>query len=61
MTRHLPGIPALCCVGCGGKRFVPLTFPPFLEEGLSDPVVRPNAKCVTCGLCHFGRLIDPII
>ena len=56
MTRHLPGIPVLCCVACGGKRFIPLTFPRFDEVEPSDPVTRPNAKCVTCGLCHFDAL-----
>jgi hypothetical protein len=54
MTRHLPGIPALQCVGCGSERFIPLTFPRFQEDTRSE-AVHPSAKCVTCGLCHFGR------
>lgn len=53
MTRQLPGIPALRCVGCGGRRFIPLTFPRF-GEAQRSATVRPSAKCVTCGLCYVG-------
>ena len=54
MTTQLPRIPALRCLGCGGERFIPLTFPRFPKANWIDPVLRPSAKCVTCGHCYFG-------
>jgi hypothetical protein len=53
---RLPDIPDLRCEGCGGHRFIPLTFrrsnaPPGGNS-------RPSAKCVDCGMVycsHVGR------
>lgn len=60
MTTHLPAIPALRCVGCGGERLIPLTFPRLRKANWMDPVLRPTAKCVTCGQCYFGAHNRPI-
>jgi hypothetical protein len=60
MTTDLPRIPALRCVGCGGNRFIPLTFPRLRKANWIDPVLRPTAKCVTCGQCYFGAPNLPI-
>src|SRR5580700_92501 len=60
MTTHLPAIPALRCVGCGGERFIPLTFPRLRLANRIEQVLRPSAKCVTCGQCYFGAPNLPI-
>ncbi len=45
--RRIPEPPLLTCKRCAGARFVPLTFPTIERV---DRLVRPTAKCVTCGL-----------
>lgn len=54
MTRQLPDAPVVCCVGCGGTRLIPLTFRGALRTKRSELPVRPNAKCVTCGLSYIA-------
>ena len=54
MTRHLPDPPVLRCVGCGGTRPIPLTFRGARPTRQPELPVRPNAKCVTCGLRYVG-------
>ena len=46
---RLPDVPIVCCSRCGNDRFIPLTFA-HSRRKVSDSVVRPTAKCVTCGL-----------
>jgi hypothetical protein len=53
MTRQLPDAPVFRCVGCDGIRLIPLTFRGARGTRQSEPV-RPNAKCVTCGLRYIG-------
>jgi hypothetical protein len=54
LTRQLPDAPVVRCVGCGGTRLIPLTFRGARRTGRSELPVRPNAKCVTCGLSYIG-------
>jgi hypothetical protein len=54
MTRQLPDAPVVRCVGCGGTRLIPLTFRGARRTKHSELPVRPNAKCVTCGLRYIG-------
>jgi hypothetical protein len=54
MTRQLPDAPVVRCVGCGGTRLIPLTFRGARRTRQSELPVRPNAKCVTCGLRYIG-------
>jgi len=54
MTRQLPDAPVVRCVGCGGTRLIPLTFHGGRRTKRSELPVRPNAKCVTCGLSYIG-------
>jgi hypothetical protein len=54
MTRQLPDAPVVRCVGCGGTQLIPLTFRGARRTRQSELPVRPNAKCVTCGLRYLG-------
>ncbi len=54
MTRQLPDTPVVRCVGCGGTRVIPLTFRGARRTRRSELPIRPNAKCVTCGLSYIG-------
>ena len=54
MTRQLPDPPVGRCVGCGGTRLIPLKFRGARRARQSELPVRPNAKCVTCGLRYIG-------
>jgi hypothetical protein len=54
MTRQLPDAPVVRCIGCGGARLIPLTFRGARRTRQSELPVRPNAKCVTCGLRYVG-------
>ena len=54
MTRQIPDAPVFRCVGCGGARLIPLTFRGARRTRQSELPVRPNAKCVTCGLRYVG-------
>jgi hypothetical protein len=46
---RIPDIPVLRCEGCGGDRFIPLTFPTREGAGKAEASARPTAKCLTCG------------
>jgi hypothetical protein len=54
MTRQIPDAPVFGCAGCGGTRLIPLTFRGARRTRQSELPVRPNAKCVTCGLRYIG-------
>jgi hypothetical protein len=54
MTRQIPDAPVVRCAGCGGTRLIPLTFRGARRTKQSELPVRPNAKCVTCGLRYIG-------
>jgi hypothetical protein len=54
MTRQLPDASDVRCVGCGGTRLIPLTFRGARRTRQSELPVRPNAKCVICGLRYIG-------
>jgi hypothetical protein len=54
MTRQIPDAPVVRCAGCGGTRLIPLTFRGARRTRQSELPVRPNAKCVTCGLRYIG-------
>jgi hypothetical protein len=51
----IPKAPRLTCIRCNGRRFIPLTFPETAQVEDSDgSVLRPTAKCATCGLRYIG-------
>ena len=54
MTRQLPDAPVFRCVGCDGIRLISLTFRGARRTRQSELPIRPNAKCVTCGLRYIG-------
>jgi hypothetical protein len=54
MTRQIPDAPVVRCAGCRGTRLIPLTFRGARRTKQSELPVRPNAKCVTCGLRYIG-------
>jgi hypothetical protein len=53
MPKRIPDIPLLRCSGCGGDRFIPLTFPSRRGAEKAEIEARPTAKCVTCGLSYI--------
>jgi hypothetical protein len=54
MTRQIPDAPGFRCVGCSEMRLIPLTFRSDRRTRQSELPVRPNAKCVNCGLRYIG-------
>jgi|HubBroStandDraft_4_1064222.scaffolds.fasta_scaffold23639_2 hypothetical protein len=56
MPSRLPDVPDLHCDGCGGYRFIPLTFPRSLATRGEKLPTRPSAKCVNCGLTYVELL-----
>jgi len=54
MTQQIPDAPVFRCIGCGGTRLIPLTFRGAWRTRQSELPVRPNAKCVMCGLRYIG-------
>jgi hypothetical protein len=59
VSRQIPDVPAFRCVGCGGSRLLPLTFADSRRTKRSEPPVRPNAKCITCGCRYVGTHVLP--
>jgi hypothetical protein len=55
MPKRMPDIPVLRCDGCGGDRFIPLTFPGRGGAEKADVRARPTAKCLGCGLSYIPR------
>jgi hypothetical protein len=49
VPMRIPDIPVLRCEGCGGDRFIPLTFPARKGAEKAGASARPTAKCLTCG------------
>ena len=54
VPMRIPDIPVLRCEGCGGDRFIPLTFPPHMGAEKAGARVRPTAKCLTCGRSYIA-------
>lgn len=59
VSRKIPDAPTLRCVGCGGTRLIPLTFAGSRRTRRSELLVRPNAKCITCGCRYVGTHVLP--
>ena len=58
MPKRIPDIPVLRCDGCGGDRFIPLTFPGRGGAGKVDVRGRPTAKCVGCGKSYIPLAVN---
>jgi hypothetical protein len=54
VPMRIPDIPVLRCEGCGGDRFIPLTFPPHIGAVKAGASARPTAKCLTCGWSYIA-------
>lgn len=59
VSREIPDVPTLRCVGCGGTRLIPLTFADSERTRRSELPVPPNAKCITCGRRYVGTHLLP--
>jgi hypothetical protein len=57
---RMPDIPVLRCDGCGGNRFIPLTFPARRGAEKAGVRGRPTAKCVTCGVSYTRSRANPV-
>jgi hypothetical protein len=51
----------ILCPECGADRLIPLTFPLYRRKGAQpgqpELLVRPVAKCTSCGVRVFANIL----